>query len=102
MAIHRLQMNAPDRAKSSEEYGNLCGFSNVKMETIKKVFVISAISLLIILSVGGYLFKVCPTSLAFKITYMGSLIPTFIILGESVYEIAKRYDIFPSCMYRNQ
>lgn len=99
MAIHRLQINSPNRAKSNSEHATLCCVK-VKIDTVKKVLVISAISLLIILSVGSYLFSLGPPSTVFQVIYMGSGIPAFLILGESIFEIAKRYDILPSCMYR--
>ncbi len=101
MVSHCLQINSPGRAKCSSEYATLCCVK-VKIDTVKKALVISAIAFVIIMSVAHYMFSLGPPSTAFQVIYMGSMIPTFLILGEAIFEIAKRYDIFPSCMYRNQ
>lgn len=98
-----FQEQAVHRAKSSHVvHADLCIIGKVKLEAIKKMFVISAISALIILSVGGYLNGIYSTSLIFKITYSISSSIALIMLIESVYVLAKAYDILPSCMYGDQ
>ncbi len=101
--MHFLQINSPNRVKysGSNTHSDLCIFGRVKLETVKKIFIISAISLLIILSVGGYFYSVCPKLLPFQITYGISSCAAFLALIDSVSVLGKVHDIFPSCMYRD-
>ncbi len=101
--MNAFQMQAADRVKSSHYVqADLCIIGKVKLDTVKKIFIISSISLFIILSVGCYLNGVYPNSLIFKIAYPISSGIALIMLVDSVYVLAKAYDILPSCMYRNQ
>lgn len=81
------------------------GFKNIDTKTLKKIFIISAISFFIILFVGGYLSTIYPNLLPFQIPYKISSIAVSIIFFDSVYALTKylfsEYFYFPLRTYLN-
>lgn len=75
-------------------------FGKVKMENAKRIFIISAISLALILSIGMYLHSSFALSYSWSIPLTIGIIGSTCLCLDSYSSLAKAYDIAPSCFYK--
>lgn len=94
-----FQVEGYNRATNNWRVHSFFCIPSVKVDTIKKAFIISAFSIVIIVAIGLTLTQAYPTSTTVTWSFLGLWTTALMILGNSTHILAQHYDILPSCMY---